>query len=77
MTKLNFQQPVLQSSVSHDPSEIIQQCWGKLLLKVRHYNIEVLPKKVTNYVSYFLWKVMRYVTFELLFKSGQGLLACF
>ncbi len=27
------------------------QCWGKLLLKVMHYNIELLPKKVTNYVT--------------------------
>ncbi len=26
MTKLNFQQPLLQSSVSHDPSEIILIC---------------------------------------------------
>ncbi len=24
MTKLNFQQPLLQSSVSHDPSEIME-----------------------------------------------------
>ncbi len=33
------------------------------------YNIALLPKKVINYViSCFLWKVMRYVTFELLFK---------
>ncbi len=28
-----------------------EQCWGKLLLKVMHYNIELLPKKVTNYVT--------------------------
>ncbi len=41
------------------------QCWGKLLLKVMHYNIALLPKKVTNYVS-FLWKVMHCVTFALL-----------
>ncbi len=26
MAKLNFQQPLLHSSVSHDPSEIIK-CW--------------------------------------------------
>ncbi len=25
------------------------QCWVKLLLKVMHYNIALLPKKVTNY----------------------------
>ncbi len=31
-----------------------------------HYNIALLPKKVTNYVSYLLWKVMRYITFALL-----------
>ncbi len=24
------------------------------------YNIALLPNKVTNYVTYFLWKVMRY-----------------
>ncbi len=42
------------------------QCWGKLLLKVMHYNIALLPKKVTNYISYFLWKVMGYITFALL-----------
>ncbi len=28
-----------------------KQCWGKLLLKVMHYNIALLPKKVTNYVT--------------------------
>ncbi len=27
------------------------QCWGKLLLKVMHYNIALLPKKETNYVT--------------------------
>ncbi len=30
---------------------IYEQCWGKLLLKVMHYNIALLPKKVTNYVT--------------------------
>ncbi len=30
------------------------------------YNIALLPKKVTNYVTYFLWKVMCYVNFVLL-----------
>ncbi len=42
-----------------------------------HYNIALLPKKVTNYISYFLWKVMRYITFALLFKYEQGLIVCF
>ncbi len=28
-----------------------RQCWGKLLLKIMHYNIALLPKKVTNYVT--------------------------
>ncbi len=28
-----------------------RQCWGKLLLKVMHYNIALLPKKITNYVT--------------------------
>ncbi len=27
------------------------QCWGKLLLKVMRYNVALLPKKVTNYVT--------------------------
>ncbi len=27
------------------------QCWEKLLLKVMHYNIVLLPKKATNYVT--------------------------
>ncbi len=27
------------------------QCWGTLLLKVMHYNVALLPKKVTNYVT--------------------------
>ncbi len=27
------------------------QCWGKLLLKVMHYNIALLSKKVTNYIT--------------------------
>ncbi len=27
------------------------QFWGKLLLKVMHYNIALLPKKVTNFVT--------------------------
>ncbi len=29
------------------------QCWGKLLLKVMRYNIAILPKKVTNYVTFY------------------------
>ncbi len=36
-----------------------------------HYNIALLSKKVT------LWKVMRYITFALLFKYEQGLIVCF
>jgi len=31
----------------------MNQCWGKLLLKVMRYNIELLPTK-SNCVSYFL-----------------------
>ncbi len=45
----------------------VHQCWGKLLLKVMHYNIALLPKKLQiTLLSYFLWKVMHYVTFTLL-----------
>ncbi len=32
-----------------------KQCWGKLLLKVMHYNIAFLPKKVTIYVTQLLF----------------------
>ncbi len=39
-----------------------------------HYNIALLPKKVT---SYFLWNVMRYITFALLFKYEQDLIVSF
>ncbi len=31
--------------------EFYGQCWGKLLLKVMHYNISLLSKKVTNYIT--------------------------
>ncbi len=34
-----------------DPVVYKEQCWGKLLLKVMRYNIALLPKKVTNYVT--------------------------
>ncbi len=50
------------------------QCWRKLFFKVMHYNIALLPKKVTNFISYYFWKIMCYITIEILFKSGQGLL---
>ncbi len=58
------------------------QCWGKLLLKVMHYNIALLSKKVTNYVTLLLLmesNVLYYfcVTFALLFKYEQGLIVCF
>ncbi len=32
-------------------TDACNQCWGKLLLKLMHYNIALLPKKVTNYVT--------------------------
>ncbi len=58
------------------------QCRGNLLLKVMHYNIALLPKKVTNYVTWLLFmesNALRYfrVTFALLFKYVQGLIVCF
>ncbi len=49
-------------------------CWRKLFFKVMHYDIALLPKKVTNYIRYCYWKVLRYITIEILFKSGQGFL---
>ncbi len=42
------------------------------------YNIALLPKKLLiTLLSYFKWKVLRYVTFVLLFKYEQGLIVCF
>ncbi len=38
-----------------------------------HYNIALLHKKVANCVSYFLWKVMHYVTFALPFVTWAGI----
>ncbi len=35
----------VQEMLCHD------QCWGKLLLKVMHYNITLLYEKVTNSVT--------------------------
>ncbi len=32
-------------------STVLSTVLGKLLLKVMHYNIALLPKKVTNYVT--------------------------
>ncbi len=37
-------------------------------------HIALFPTKVTNYVSYFLWKVMRYVTFEMFVFNIKKLL---
>ncbi len=49
------------------PAISYMQCWGKLLLKVMHYNIALLSKKLLiTLLSYFVWKVMRYITFALL-----------
>ncbi len=45
-----------------------------------HYNIALLPKKVTNYVTYWFFmesNVLGYITFALLFKYEQGLVVCF
>ncbi len=44
--------------ISEGSRGIEDQCWGKLLLKVMHYNIALFPKKVITLLSYFLWKVM-------------------
>ncbi len=60
-------------------SQSQHECWGKLLLKVMHYNIALLPKKVTNYVTKLLFmesNALRYfcVIFALLFNYEQGLI---
>ncbi len=62
--------------------DCFSQCWGKLLLKVMHYNIALLHKKVTNHVTLLLFmesNALHYfcVTFALLFKYEQGFIVCF
>ncbi len=40
------------SSVSTDQSPSRhKQCWGKILLKVMHYNIALLSKELSNYIT--------------------------
>ncbi len=36
------------------------QCWGKLLSNVMHCNIALLPKKVTNYVTFMEWNALNH-----------------
>ncbi len=36
-----------------------------------------LKKLLFTLISYFLWKIMHYVTFVLLFKYEQGVIVCF
>ncbi len=43
-------------------------------LQILRYSLKNL---LITLLSYFLWKVMRYVTFALLFKYEQGLIVCF
>ncbi len=52
----------------HATCVVLTRRLGKLRLKVMHYNIALLPKKVTtNFVTQLLlWKVMCYITFALL-----------
>jgi len=49
------------------------QCWGKLHLKVMHYNIMWLPKKAIHCLVLSLW----YVTFALLFLTWTRLACLF
>ncbi len=41
----------LASTSNPNKAHSYKQCWGKLLLKVMHYNIALLPKKVTSRVK--------------------------
>ncbi len=62
MAKLNFQQQLFQSSVSHDSSEIILICWFLTCFIIIVINVEscfasvcILSKLLYVYVSIFLW----------------------
>ncbi len=62
MVKLNFQQPLLQSCVSGDPSEIIQiLIWGSRIFDVE--NIIVL-------LSMFLETVIAYIYIYFFYITG-------
>ncbi len=55
---------------------------SSVLGKVMRYNIALLTKKITNYVTKLLFmesNALHYfwITFELLFKYEQGLIVCF
>jgi len=43
-------------------------------LHLMHYNIVLLPKKVTNFVSYFLLKIMRQLVLHYFFCNILALL---
>ncbi len=49
----NYSSPAPESSQWWRCCLCLVQCWGKLLLKVMPYNIVLLPKKVTNYVTFY------------------------
>ncbi len=49
--KILYRIRLLDMNIYHMILNSGDQCWGKLLLKVMHYNIALLPKKVTNYVT--------------------------
>ncbi len=51
--KIYLKQRICLDKETKWSKQICMQCWGKLLLKVRHYNIALLPKKVTNYVTFY------------------------
>ncbi len=51
---LTMARPGLSGTCPVKPLYGLGQCWGKLHLKVIHYNIVLIPKKVTNYVTWLL-----------------------
>jgi len=53
MTKLNIQQPLLQPSVSHDPSEIILICSSNILNEQLCYLIFFLKWKL--WITRIIW----------------------
>ncbi len=54
MAKLNFQQPLLQSSVSHDPSEII-------LIFLLIINVDIFEETVMDFFRILLQKFIEHL----------------
>ncbi len=66
MAELNFQLPLLQSSVSHDPSEIIFICWFGAQEIYNLLLLSMLKTVVLQNISFFIINI-----FDVTFKASM------